>query len=361
MEPADERRQHVAGLQVVIVARSVEIGRHRAQVGRAVLAVVRPAHLDAGDLGEGIRPVGGLERPGEQVVLADRLRAIARVDARGAEEEQPPDARAPGLVDHVGLDRQIVVDEIGGGRAVGQDAADPCRREKDDVGPLGLEERSHRARIGEVQLRVRARDEVRVALRLQRAHQCRAGEAAVAGDVDAGIRCHDAPARTARPRLTMEGRIRKGRSPRPATLHPAAHARPLEPSDASPDTAVACARRRAGRRRAGLGGVARRLLARSAGAAADARRRDRRPGRQRRGSRVARARSLPRRLRAEDRADRPRARQRRAAGQSHVARRVPGRPRRAEVGTAPRGVFAEQLRGGDPRPRADAQAALAHA
>ena len=47
----------------------------------AVLAVVAPAHLDAGDLGQGVGPVGGLKRAGEEVVLGDGLRGELGVDA----------------------------------------------------------------------------------------------------------------------------------------------------------------------------------------------------------------------------------------------------------------------------------------
>src|SRR5207248_10900014 len=69
-----------------------------------------------------------------------RLRCGARVDAGGAEEEQLRDAGAARRLDDVRLDRQIVVDELGGPRVVGEDAADPRRREEDDFRPVRSEE-----------------------------------------------------------------------------------------------------------------------------------------------------------------------------------------------------------------------------
>ena len=50
---AHQRRQHVGVLQVVAVARPVQVGRHRGEETRAVLAVVGPAHLHPGLIGWG--------------------------------------------------------------------------------------------------------------------------------------------------------------------------------------------------------------------------------------------------------------------------------------------------------------------
>jgi hypothetical protein len=70
---------------------------------RAVLAVVAFAELDAGDLGDGVGFVGGLERAGEEVVFLDRLGAVARVDAARAQEAQALHAGLEGAVDQVGF------------------------------------------------------------------------------------------------------------------------------------------------------------------------------------------------------------------------------------------------------------------
>ena len=68
-------------LQVEIVARPVEIGRHGRDEVAAVLAAIGLRQLDAGDLGDGVPLVGRLQRAGEQRVLGDRLRRELRIDA----------------------------------------------------------------------------------------------------------------------------------------------------------------------------------------------------------------------------------------------------------------------------------------
>lgn len=88
VEAADERGQDVRRLQVEVVTGPIEIGRHGADVRRAVLAPVGLHLDDARDLGECVRLVGGLQRTGQQRVLADRLGSVLGVDAGRPEEEQ---------------------------------------------------------------------------------------------------------------------------------------------------------------------------------------------------------------------------------------------------------------------------------
>src|SRR5262245_34062872 len=59
---SDQGRNNMARLEVVIVARSIEIGRHSRKVLCTVLTVVAPAHLYAGNFGHGIGTIGWLER-----------------------------------------------------------------------------------------------------------------------------------------------------------------------------------------------------------------------------------------------------------------------------------------------------------
>ena len=92
METADQGRQHVAIGGVVVVARGIQIGgqllrrrlRLQADGIKAVLPAQRLTQLDAGDLGDRVPLVGGLQRAGEQRFLADRLLGELRVDAAAA-------------------------------------------------------------------------------------------------------------------------------------------------------------------------------------------------------------------------------------------------------------------------------------
>ena len=188
---ADERGQDVRAGQVEVVAGAVEVGGHGGEVAGSVLAVVAPAHLDAGDLGDGVGPVGGFKRPGEQVLLPDGLRAEPGIDAGGAEEEQALDAGVAAGLDDVGLQDEVVADEVGGVGAVGHDAADPGRGEKDKVGPFGGEERVNGGLVEQVELLVRAGKNVAVSPAQQFAVDGRADQAAMAGDIDATVRMRE--------------------------------------------------------------------------------------------------------------------------------------------------------------------------
>ena len=177
----------MAVFRVVVVARPIEVARHHAAEIGAVLPVVALAHLDAGDLGDGVGLVGGFERAGEQVFFLDRLRAVARVDATGAEKKQFLDAGLPGFMDHVALDHQVLVDEFGGVGVVGVDAADLGGSEIDLVDALALEKGADGGLVGQIKFGVGAGDQVGVTLGLQCPNDGGANHAAMAGDVDAGI------------------------------------------------------------------------------------------------------------------------------------------------------------------------------
>ena len=155
----------MAGLQVEVVAGAVQVGRHEREVVGAVLAVEAAAQLDAGDLGDGVGAVGLLQRAGEQVLLLERLRGLARVDAGAAEEDQPLDARGERLVDEVELDHQVLLDELARLLPVGQDAADLGGGDDDDLGLLLGEEALRGALVGEIELGDVADDQVLVAAR----------------------------------------------------------------------------------------------------------------------------------------------------------------------------------------------------
>jgi len=189
---ADERGQNVRVGQVVVVSGAVEVGGHDGEVAGAVLAVVAPAQLNAGDLGDGVGPVGGFQRPGEQVLFLDGLRAEPGIDAGGAEEEQTLDAGVAAGLDDVGLENKVVADEVGRVGAVGKDAADPGRGEEDEVGLFGGEERIDGGLVEQVELLARAGEDVAVSLAQELAVDGGADQAAMAGDVDAAVGMHGA-------------------------------------------------------------------------------------------------------------------------------------------------------------------------
>ncbi len=187
VELAHQRRHDVRARQIEVVARTIQVGRHGRDEVAAILTPVRLAQPDAGDLGDGVRLVRRLERTAQQILFADRLRAVARVDARAAEVEQPRHVVRPARLHDRGVDHQVVVDELGRARAVGQDAADRARDEENIIGAVGLEPVIHRRLIAQIELVPRGAEDVGEAGGVQPAHERRADQAAMSGHIDSRI------------------------------------------------------------------------------------------------------------------------------------------------------------------------------
>jgi GDPmannose 4,6-dehydratase len=167
MEFADERGQHMGGVKIVVVIRPVEVGRHGADEIAAVLPPVRLAELDAGDFGDRVPFVGRLQRAGEEVFLFQRLRGQLRVNARAAEEQELPHARAPRALDEVVLDLQILKQERRRLLVISQDAPHLSCGDEDEL-RLGLGvEALHCCGVEEVQFLSSAADQLPAALPLQ--------------------------------------------------------------------------------------------------------------------------------------------------------------------------------------------------
>lgn len=140
-------------MEVIVLA--VEIGRHGRDRIESVLDPVSLAHLDAGDLGDGVPLVGGLERAGKERGFGYGLRGVLGVDAGGSEEEEFLNrSGSEGGVDDVGLDLEVDGDEVGGEGRVGVDPADLGGGEEDVAGAVEEEEGLDGGLAGEVELRV---------------------------------------------------------------------------------------------------------------------------------------------------------------------------------------------------------------
>ena len=184
MKLADHGRQNVRVHQVVAVAGAIQVGGHGRQVAGAVLAVVAPAHFDAGDLGQGVRPVGGLQGTGEEVFLFQRLGRELGVDAARTQEQQTLDVVAIGGVDGAVLDGQIVADEVGRVGVVGDDSADSGCRQEHMVRLFPSKKGFGGRRIDQVEFSVGPSQQVGVTLGHQVTHEGRADQAEMARHVD---------------------------------------------------------------------------------------------------------------------------------------------------------------------------------
>src|SRR4030095_11715023 len=89
----------------------------------SVLAPIGLAHLESRDLGDCIPFVGRLELACEQVLFLHRLRSQARIDATRSPGPQLFCAETLCGIDHVGLNLQVVANEVRWMTAVRMDTA----------------------------------------------------------------------------------------------------------------------------------------------------------------------------------------------------------------------------------------------
>jgi hypothetical protein len=111
--------------------------------------------------------------------------------SRGTEEQQPFDAIAPGRLHHVGLDHQVLVDEVCRKAVVGLDAPYLGGGEYDQIGPLFGEKGPHRRLVHQIEFRVGAGDQVAVATGPQGPADGRPDHAAMAGEKNFRLQVHD--------------------------------------------------------------------------------------------------------------------------------------------------------------------------
>src|SRR5262249_50818483 len=81
VEPSDQRRNDMAILRMIIVSRTIKVGRHHRYEITTILPTVGLAKFDACNLSDGIRFVCRLERASQQLVFAHRLFGEFRINA----------------------------------------------------------------------------------------------------------------------------------------------------------------------------------------------------------------------------------------------------------------------------------------
>src|SRR5215475_12561105 len=112
------------------------------------------------------------------------------VDTAGAEKEQPLHPGAVSLVNDVGLNQEILRDEVGGIRSVSQDSADTGSSKENVVWLFGRKKVANRFLVRQIQFVARADDEILEAESLKTTRQHRTHQALMAGYVDFLVRIH---------------------------------------------------------------------------------------------------------------------------------------------------------------------------
>src|SRR5689334_5643005 len=77
----DQCGYHMATIQVEIVSRPVEVGRHRRDEIAAILSPIRLAQFETSDFGNGVPLISRLQSSREQCALLYRLRREFGIDA----------------------------------------------------------------------------------------------------------------------------------------------------------------------------------------------------------------------------------------------------------------------------------------
>ena len=167
-----------------VIVGAIQVGRHHGDIVGTVLQVVALAHLQTGNLGDGIFLVGVLQRRREQAVLLHRLRGILGIDAGRAQEEQTLHTVTIGLADDVALHEHVLHDEVGSIERVGHDATHEGCRQNDGLGALLVEEASHGQLVGEVKLAVATPNKVGITTLQEIVPDGRANKSPMAGHID---------------------------------------------------------------------------------------------------------------------------------------------------------------------------------
>ena len=132
--------------------------------------------------------VSRLQYASQKRILGHGLGHGARVDARGTEIEQPLHPGLKSLVNDIGLNHQIVIDEVRRIGVVGVNPTHPGRCQNHHIRAHILHEGMHRGLISEIQLDMGAGDQLHRFTRgspaFQPAQNGATDHPAMAGDVD---------------------------------------------------------------------------------------------------------------------------------------------------------------------------------
>ena len=139
-----------------VIVRTVEISRHHRDIVGAVLQVIALAHLQSGDLRDGVFFVGIFQWTRQKCVFAHRLRSVFRINTCGTQEKQLLHIMTEALANDVALDEHVQHDKVGAVERVCHDAAHMSRREHHCIRSFLIKELLDSQLVSKVKLRMSA-------------------------------------------------------------------------------------------------------------------------------------------------------------------------------------------------------------
>ena len=163
----DHGWQHMRSLQVEIIIRPIQIGRHHGNIVSPVLQVITLAHLDPGNLGNRIRFIRIFERRSKQAILRHRLRSVSRINASTPQEQEFLYLIQIRSMNHIVLNHQILVNKVGAVTAVRHNSSDMGGRQEHIFRLLNRKEIMNGLLVGQIQFHMRTQDKIRIPFCLQ--------------------------------------------------------------------------------------------------------------------------------------------------------------------------------------------------
>ena len=164
---AHHRRHHVTILQVEVIVRTIEVGWHHSDIVGTILKIVALAHLQSGNLGDGIFLVGIFQRRSKEHILLHWLRSILRIDAGRAQEEELLHTMRISVTDYVALHLHVLHDEVGTIERIRHDTAHEGCSQDHSIRLLLIKELLNCILVGQVEFFVRTTHQIVIASLLE--------------------------------------------------------------------------------------------------------------------------------------------------------------------------------------------------
>src|SRR3569623_639375 len=173
--------------QIIVIVWTIQIGGHHTDVASAILPVITFAQFNTRDFGDGVRFIRLFQRPGEKILLLNRLGTITRINAAGAEKADALHVCQVRSMNEIGLDYQVLIYELRTRDVIGLYAPYFGCGNKDVVGFLLLEKGVDADLIQQIQLGACRQYQFLITPGAYATYDGGAHHSAVASDVDFGV------------------------------------------------------------------------------------------------------------------------------------------------------------------------------